>query len=188
MTRGSRVLLALGVLAVAAPVGAKATHALFDYDSAVDALVAVDPTIEPAANDHGKDFAVGGFRGDQNNKVGFSAHSGPLGQDAQGHLSETIPGFFPMSSTTFQARFRVVCLKVIGNEAAMGLARTDAASNDEQADVFFAVRDNALLAMPDEYAFVAVELGDVPETCVAAISDAAFFIESGNILVHDALP
>jgi hypothetical protein len=184
MTRGGRVLLALGVLAIAVPVAASATVSIFEYDSAVDALEAVDPTITPAANDSSKDFAVGGFRGIENNRVGFSGDGGPLGEDPKGHLSETIPGQFLPTSTTVHGRFNVTCVFALGNQAALGLVPTDAASNDRTDQVVLAVRDNKGLGIPDEYAFYEGPAA----ACAAFVLDAVFFIESGNILVHDALP
>jgi hypothetical protein len=184
MTRARRVLLALSVLAIAAPVGASATVSLFEYDSAVDALSEVDPTITPAANDSGKDFAVGGFRGVENNRVGFSGHSGPLGQSPQGHASETIPGFFIGPSSTRQGRFKVTCVATFLNEAALGLEPMDSSSNDQPTEVILAVRDNKGFGAPDQYAFVP----GPASACAAAVSDAIFTILSGNILVHDALP
>jgi hypothetical protein len=176
MTRGRRVLLALSVLALAAPIGASATHSLFDYESAVDALVAVDPTIQPTANDNGKDFVVGGFQGEIfNNSFGFSAHSGPFGEDPYGHLSETIPG-------VFKGRFRVVCLAVAINEAAIGLVST--ASSDEQDTRVVSFRDNPR-PTPDQFS---VSEEEPPALCALSVGDALFSIQRGNILVHDAMP
>ena len=182
--RRSLIALAVAAVAIALPASASALYSLFEYDSAVDALEAVDPTITPAANDPGKDFAVGGFRGIENNRVGFSGHSGPLGQDPQGHVSETIPGFFMGPSSTRQGRFKVTCFAAFANDAALGLTPTDAASNDLPDEVVLAVRDNKAFGMPDEYAFVP----GPASACAAAVGDALFPIQSGNILVHDALP
>lgn len=185
MTRGGLTLLATIVLAIAIPVGANATYSLFDYDSAVDALLAVDPTIQPEANDPGRDFVVGGYQGIENNNDGISAHSDALGFDPQGHASDTRPGFLPgMIPTTFQGRFKVTCLAVVANEAALGLEPMDSSSNDQLTEVVLAVRDNSGLGLPDEYAFY-----DFPaDACSTFVPDAAFPIQSGNILVHDALP
>jgi hypothetical protein len=185
MTRGGLTLLATIVLAIAVPVGANATYSLFDYDSAVDALVAVDPTIRPEANDPGRDFVVGGYHGFENNNDGISAHSDALlGFDPQGHVSDTRPGLlFGMIPSTFQGRFKVTCLAVVGNEAALGLKPMDSSSNDQPTEVVLAVRDNGR-GVPDQYAFY-----DLPAAaCPTAIPDAILTIESGNILVHDALP
>jgi hypothetical protein len=185
MFRKALVALAASVVAIAVPSAANAVYALVDFESATDALYAVDPTIEPAANNSARDFVVGGFHGIEGNNVGFSAHSDPLGLDAEGKLSETIPQFFGTVPATFQGRFRVICLVTLGNEAALGLVPTAAASNDIPAEFVLAVRDNRSLGLPDEYAFIPF----VPAAaCAVGVTFAAFPIESGNILVNDALP
>jgi hypothetical protein len=186
-------LLAATTLAVAVTGSAGATYSLLDFQSAVAALETVDPTIEPPPNDSSKDFAVGGFRGVGSNNdgfannVGFSAHSGSLGENPNGHLSETEPHAFPpMSSSTYQGRFRVTCLAVLGNEAALGLVPTETASNDQPQEFVFAVRDSGLPnGAGDQYAFVP---GVPAELCEFGLGEAEFPIESGNILVHDAIP
>jgi hypothetical protein len=186
MHRRGLFLFAATMIAVAVTGTAGATFSLLDFTSAVDALKAVDPTIEAPPNDQRKDFAVGGFQGVADNNVGFSAHSGSLGQEPKGDLSETRPHFFPPgSSSTFQGRFRVTCLAVVDNQAAIGLVPTDAASNDEQSEFVFAVRDNGLPnGTGDEYAFVQ----EPAATCAAFVTDASFVVERGNILVNDASP
>jgi hypothetical protein len=179
MIRRALFTVTAAAVAIALPASAGATHSLLDYESAVDALLAVDPAIEPAANDHGKDFAVGGFQHNlRNNNVGFSAHSGPMGGDPWGHLSETIPG-------GNKARFRVVCLAVMGIDAAIGLRPTHAASNDQTEGFVLAVRDTGMPSGAlDEFAFVPDVL---PEMCADGLFAAFFTVDSGNILVHDAI-
>jgi hypothetical protein len=185
MPRKALLFLAAAVASMAIPGGASAMYSLLDFQSAVDALHAVDPTIDSPPNNPGKDFAVGGFQGTENNNVGFSAHSGPLGEDPQGKLSETRPGFFGTPPRTYQGRFRVTCLAVMGNQAALGLVPTDAASNDQPDEFVLAVRDNGLPnGIGDEYAFVPIPA----QECLFGIGEAMFTIERGNILVHDALP
>jgi hypothetical protein len=189
MPRKVLLVLAAALVAIALPASASAVYSLFDYQSATDALQAVDPTIDPPPNDPGKDFAVGGFQGEtENNNVAFSAHSdGLLGEDAQGHLSETIPLFYPMSPRTYQGRFRVTCLAVIGNEAAMGLVPEDNAANDQEAQFILAVRDNKALGVPDEWVFLS-DVDVFANDCALYVSDAFFTIQRGNILVNDGLP
>ncbi|TMM01105.1 MAG: hypothetical protein E6G02_12970 [Actinobacteria bacterium] len=185
-----KVLLAFAavLVAIALPAGAGAdVYSLLDYQSATDALRAVDSTIDPPPNDPSRNFVVGGFHGTENNNVGFSANSDAIGLDPQGHLSETIPFFFGTPPTTYQGRFQVTCLAVVGNQAAMGLVPTDAASNDQTAEFILAVRDNRGLGIPDEYAFESGE-GVFAKDCAFSVGDALFSIESGNILVNDALP
>jgi hypothetical protein len=173
-----RVLIALAatVFAFAVPASAADVYSLLDFNSAVNALTAVDPTIDPPPNDPGKDFAVGGFHGVLNNNVGVSGHSGPSGKDPQGHVSDT--------SRTFKGRFRVTCLAVVGYDAALGLSPTQAKSNDQTGELVLAVRDNRVLGIPDQYAFI----DDDAANCFDNVGNVEFSIESGNILVHDALP
>jgi hypothetical protein len=188
MSRKRLVVLGAALAAIAFPARASAVYSLLDFQSATDALVAVDPTIDPPPNEPNKDFAVGGFQGVDNNKVGFSAHSGSLGQDAQGHLSETIPLFYGTPPRTYQGRFTITCLTVLGNDAAMGLVPTDAASNDQPAQFVFAVHDSGLPGgSGDQEVFVP----NVPaQDCAVGVGFAVFGfpIVHGNILVNDALP
>jgi hypothetical protein len=189
MRRRVLLVLAAAVVAIALPAAVGASvYSLLDFQSATDALQAVDPTIEPPPNDPNIDFAVGGFQGQDNNNVGFSAHSGPLGGDAQGHLSETIPLFFPGASRTYQGRFDVTCLSVLANDAALGLVPTDAASNDQPDQFVLVVHDSRLpQGIGDTEAF----LPNVSSTDCAgfvALTAFGFPIERGNILVNDALP
>jgi hypothetical protein len=181
MFRKALFVLSATILAVAIPAGARADSSLLDYQSAVDALAAVDPTIDPPPNDPGTDFAVGGLQGpDENNNIGFSAHGGPFGEDPQGHMSETIP-----APENFKARFRVTCLAVAGNEAAIGLVPTDASSNDQVNEFVFAVFDSGLPGgTGDLFSFVPLPA----DLCAGGLGQAAFAPDRGNIHVHDALP
>lgn len=186
--RRALFLLTAAVGAVAVP-AVGATDSTLDFQSAVAALEAVDPTIAPPPNGPGKDSAVGGFHGvgtagvTTKNNVGFSAESGSLGQDPQGHLSDTEPHFFPTSPNTRHGRFRVICLAVLGNQAAVGLVPTDTASNDESIGEVLAVQDSGLPGgMGDTYAF----LPEPPAMCAFSVGDAILPIERGNIHVHDA--
>jgi hypothetical protein len=187
MPRKALLVIVAVAGAIAIPVGTAATvYSLLDYQSAVDSLVAIDSTIDPPPNDPNKDFAVGGFHGVDGNNVGFSAQSGPLGEDAKGKLSETIPFGLPtLTPSTYQGRFVVTCLETIGNNAAMGLHPTDAASNDQANERVLAVHDSGLPGgTGDEYAFA-----DLPaSSCALGIGFGGFPIDRGNILVNDALP
>jgi hypothetical protein len=189
MRRRVLLVFAAALVAIALPAGVGATvYSLLDFQSATDALQAVDPTIDPPPNDPSIDFAVGGFKGADNNNVGFSAHSGPLGQDAQGKLSETIPLFYGTPPRTYQGRFKITCLAVAGNTASMGLVPTDAASNDQPAEFVFVVRDTGL---PGGSGDSELFIPDVPaDDCLIGLpfADFGFPIVHGNILVNDALP
>jgi hypothetical protein len=70
-----------------------------------------------------QDFAVGGGQTIFESTVGFSAHSGPSGEDARGHYAETVLG------GSIKDRAEVTCLRVVGNEAVFVGVVTDAASN-----------------------------------------------------------
>lgn len=185
------VLVLAAVAAIAVVPSASQAYTLLDFQSATNALAEFDPTIDPPPNDPSRDFAVGGFQGigstGETTNVGFSAHSGPLGEDPQGHLSETVPLFFPTDSRTYQARFRVTCLSILGSDAALGLVPTDTASNDQESEFLLLVHDSGLPGgMGDLQAFAP----DVPATdCIGqeAFAIFGFPIERGNILVNDAL-
>jgi hypothetical protein len=85
MLRRAMIALAVAGLSIALTASIAAAYTLLEYEEAVDALHAVDPTIKPAANDPGKDKAVGGFKGPvEFNQFGFSAHSAPNGDDPKG--------------------------------------------------------------------------------------------------------
>jgi hypothetical protein len=187
MSKKALLVLGAAVAALVIPASAAALYSLLDFQSATDALSSIDPTIDPPPNDPSKDFAVGGFTGLDNNKVGFSAHSGPLGQDAQGKLSETIP-LFAGPGQTYQGRFTITCLAVAGLNASMGLVPTGAASNDQQGQFWFIVHDSGLPGgAGDQEGFI----GAVPaDECTAglAFADELPPIGNGNILVNDAAP
>jgi hypothetical protein len=144
----------------------------------VAAVVLIAPlTVDAAAGKH--DFAVGGFQGTGDNNVGFSAQSDADGANPFGHLSQTIP-------QVRKDRFRVTCLAVSGNEAAIGLtpANAQTAQNYPTGRVL-AVRDNGnpTSGQPvDEYAYI---LGTSAANCANYVGSAAFVPVNGNILVHD---
>ena len=67
---------------------ASATVDLLDFQSAVDDMLAVDPTLDPPPNDGKHDFVVGGFQAATYNSA-ISAHSDPSGQDVFGFETNT---------------------------------------------------------------------------------------------------
>jgi hypothetical protein len=102
-----------------------------EFPVAVDALNTYSPESLAAPTNDGKhDMAVGGgqhganFIGEcsQSSKScvneGFSAQSGPSGENPQGRVSATIP------SSTFKLRGPVTCLDVQGNEAFILVTQT----------------------------------------------------------------
>ena len=108
------------VLLIAAAIARAGILDLVTFSSGVDAAQAVDATLDPPPNDGAHDFAVGGghhlgFVGgpcDDSDPLctneGFSAHSGPNGENPQGHIS--------VNGATL-LRGDVTCLQVIGNRA-----------------------------------------------------------------------
>jgi hypothetical protein len=81
----------------------------------------------------------------------------------------------------------VTCLSVTGNDAALGLVPTDAASNDQDAQFILLVHDSGLPGgIGDQEAFGADALAT---DCIGqeVFASSGFFIERGNILVNDAL-
>jgi hypothetical protein len=193
MPKKALLVLAATIVAIAVPARATADYSLLDFQSAVDALNAVDPTIDPPPNDPSNDFVVGGFQGQENNNFGFSAHSTPLGEEPQGKLTETIPR--PLTDTgtsTYQARFSVTCLAVDGKDAAIGLVPTDAASNDQHDQFVLSVHDSGLPGGAlDRYALLSdfdIFASDCALYVFEALDPFAFTIKRGNILVNDALP
>jgi hypothetical protein len=185
MSRKALLVLAATLAAIAVVPGVGQAYTLLDFQSATDALVAVDPTIDPPPNDPNRDFAVGGFQGPiENSNWGFSGHSGPWGESPQGHASETIPG---AGAGTFQARWDVICVAVVGKYAALGLVPTDAASNDQPEPFVLALFDGGPSGTGDAFGVVPQTVVP-PNMCALAIGFEFFSLEHGNILVNDALP
>src|SRR3954468_7462901 len=117
----------LGALAAAVFVVAPSATAFdpLEFPAAVDALNTYSPdSIAPPTNDGAHDMAVGGgqhgvnFIGECSNKFGncvnegFSAQSGPSGEDPKGHVSATYS-----TPSPFKLRGPVLCLDVHGNQA-----------------------------------------------------------------------
>jgi hypothetical protein len=110
---------ALTALFIAAPGPVAAADIdLLNFQAAVAAAQAVDPTLEPPPSDGSKDFVVAGFQQDDMNWA-VSAHSGPAGEDPFGHVSLTVP---ELSSDDKQGRWRVICVNVGGVERTGGFA------------------------------------------------------------------
>src|SRR6266852_6292170 len=122
---------------------------LLTFQSAVDSAQAVDPTLASPANDGAHDFAVGGFERRNGFHTGFSAQSGPLGENPFGHLSSTLdPG-------VAQQRYDVTCLAVAGDHASIGLVPSNAGSNDATTETVLVVVDSGLPGgTGDVYGFV----------------------------------
>jgi hypothetical protein len=187
-----RTLLALTLVVglLVFPSAASATHDLLGFQSAVDAMEAVDRTLDPPPNEGRHDFVVGGFKRFGAN-IAVSAHSGPLGEDPFGHVSVTVTDSpIPDFGQTFQVRFKVTCLAVAANMAALGGVETEAASNDNPPGTnhVMVFRDSGL---PGGAGDGFTEITGFPaDNCAVWLPLAAGAgpIERGNFLVHDAQP
>jgi hypothetical protein len=192
-----RVLAAvLATLALAVSVAgiARATIDLADFQAALETLAAVDAelALHAQANSSDKrDFAVGGGQSAQmgtptnppGGNFGFSAHSGPAGEDPFGHVSETIP-----DDGKFRAR--VTCLMVVttptGDRRAGIVGQiTESSSNTAPAGFFvrWVVRDTGLPGGEGD-GFRRLAATSTPITgCPTALE---VVLEHGNINIHDA--
>jgi len=164
--------------------------------SGVDAAQAVDPTLDAPPNDGAHDFAVGGghqlgFVGGPCNdsdplcgNFGFSAHSGPAGENPQGHLSG-------QSKVGGTLRGDVVCLQVLGNQAFALLVETRTGDFIPQGEQFFLhVVDNGnpVDGMPPDLmrvSFVGFFTAPLPGFPCGLPVLAPVPLGSGNIVVHD---
>jgi hypothetical protein len=170
------LLLTVAAACLGAAWPVNAGHTLLELESALEELWAVDPAIEPPPDNGSRDFAVGGFQSPDGSNFGFSAHSARNGTDPRGHLSETFAG-------VAQARFKVACLKVMGNYASIGLVPTDAASNDNPDEAVLCVLDSKLPGgTMDMFTFIH---GAPAQSCAAVSCIAAIPIRHGNLVVHD---
>jgi hypothetical protein len=170
---------------------------LFSFQSAVDAAQAIDPSIAAPPNDGGHDFAVGGGRTASDDLgFGFSAHSGPLGQDPQGHMSFGL-SLAPPFPKVAQVTVDVTCLTVVGNVATIGgeFTHVNAPGGgpvpvvQEGGGGLFVVTDNGNPVNGqslDQFAFVSVL--NAPPTICPFFGAVAGPLANGNILVHDVLP
>jgi hypothetical protein len=183
-----RLLLALTLVvgALGFPSTASATHSVLDFQSAVDAMHAVDATLAAPPNDGKHDFAVGGVRDAFDANVGFSVHSGPLGEDAFGHLSSTAPNQDNPAAPTY-VRLRVTCLSVAALIASFGGVVTQSNVVPRGTNFLVAVRDTGRSGGEGD----GLDFAPGPaDTCPAFLPAAvtAPDVETGNILVHDAQP
>jgi hypothetical protein len=152
------------------------------------ALSAVDPQLAVEAQAHSsseRDFAVGGGQSTQptGGNFGLSAHSGPFGEDAFGHISETIPG-------DGKFRARVTCLMVATTMTGVKRAGivgqiTESSSNTAPAGFFvrWVVEDTGLPG-GDGDGFRRGAPTSIPIAGCPTFAD--FPLEHGNINIHDA--
>jgi hypothetical protein len=188
--RGILAVISTVAFAVAGTGVAHATIDLVDFQAALTALSAVDPqlAVEAQANStDARDFAVGGGQSSVGSNFGLSAHSGPAGEDAFGHMSDTIPD-------DGKIRARVVCLQVVTDMTGVKRAGligqiTESSSNTFPAGSFIrsSVRDTGLSGgSGDGYrrAFTSIP----PNPMVCPPQALIFDIGHGNINIHDAQP
>jgi hypothetical protein len=190
MRRRILVAFTLVVGVILFPSSASAAVDLLDFQSAVDEMLAVDPTLDPPPNDGKHNFVVGGFQDETDLNWAVSAHSGPLGEDPFGHVSVTFPEGSPDGK---QGRWRVTCVNVEGNLAAIGAVPTEAASNDVGSPGVAVFRDAGPgggegpgVSQLDGFQFLS---GADPNECqnpvALGVAAGAPPIQRGNILVHD---
>jgi hypothetical protein len=181
------------LLSVAVVTGvATASHDLLDFESTVEEMREVDPTLDPPPNDGKHDFVVAGFQDEFEVNWGVSAHSGPSGEEPFGHVSVTFP---EGPSDDKQGRFRVTCVNVEGNLAAIGAVPTQAASNDVEDTFVFLFRDAGPgggegpgAAQLDGFEFVFQDPNECQNPLALVEAAGSDPIERGNILVHDVQP
>jgi hypothetical protein len=140
------------------------------------------------------DMAAGGGKS-LNDIFNLSAHSGPLGQDARGHMHakntrmfEGTPGF------DFEFDGTVRCLRVLGNLAVVG-GRTNELEvlgapnlNEQNFRGFtFYVEDRSQLGLPDEISFEFVFPLEQTVCPVPNPFTPMFPLTNGNVVVRDAL-
>jgi hypothetical protein len=183
------LMLVFGVLVFPSSASATADTAdLLDFESTVEEMPAIDPTLEAPPNDGKHDFVVASFQQDDLN-WGVSAHSGPTGEAPYGHVSVTFP---EGPSDLKQARWRVTCVNVGGNLAAIGGVPAEAASDDLDEPFVFFFRDGGpgggTPVEPDGFEFFQADPNVCQNPFALPFAATSPPIERGNILVHDVQP
>jgi hypothetical protein len=143
----------------------------------------------PSAASSGQDRVVGGARDAFDANVGFSARSGPGGENPRGHINATVP--FPGTpGDTLQFRLEVTCLAVAGGLAAAGAVVTESSANDLPPGTNFVVvfRDTGLPGGQGDA--VAPIVGVSAAACATFVPLAALAPpnRTGNVQIHDAAP
>jgi hypothetical protein len=161
---------------------ARAAYTLADFQAAVSALLAVDPTIAPPANDPSKNFVTGGFGDIYGYNNGVSAQSDPSGANLQGQLTSKNPGGSTSLEAGYKIRGDVICMEVSGKLAATGISGTINGTPYTEVEVY---RDGGPGGAADGFNAFSVSN---PRDCATFLGDAAAAspITNGNILVNDA--
>jgi len=190
MRRVVAAVISALAIAVAGAGVARSVIDIADFQAALTALSAVDAelAVEAQANSSSeRDFAVGGGQSSVGSNFGLSAHSGPSGEDAFGHVSETFPG-------DGKYRARVVCLQVVTDITGVKRAGiigqiTESSSNTAPAGSFvrWSVRDTGLSGgSGDGFQRLITSIPPNPMVCPPRPTIAD--LEHGNINIHDAQP
>ena len=107
-----------------------------------------------------------------------------MGENPSGHLSSTFDG--SNGAPPVQERFDVTCVAVVGNQAAIGLVPTGAASNDATTQRVLSVLDSG---MPGGTGDMSAFFIPAPaQNCPLYVGSHVFTPLSGNIVVRDSVP
>lgn len=130
-----------------------------------------------------------------NDIFNLSAQSGPLGQDATGHMHAKNTRMFEGTPfLDFELGFDVTCMTTVGHLAAIGGRTTQlevlgfpAYNPQTFPGMLFFVEDNSALGLPDEISFE-FPLTTIPTICPPPNpATSQFPLTNGNINVVDAL-
>jgi hypothetical protein len=163
---------AFAIVAAAALLNAPAASAAVDqaeYESAVAAVTAVDPSIQAPPNSPDRDLVVGASR-NENATLAMAAHSGPNGEDPQGHGVAIAPNT--------RTHFEVTCLRIVGIHAVAGGVVTRTTNPNFQpgiTELLVAVRDTTLPG----------GAGDGHSVIVGPAESCALVPLEGTIVPHD---
>jgi hypothetical protein len=136
LARFASAVAAAAAVLVIAP-GASAAVDPAEYDSAVAAVSAVDPSIQSPSNSTDRDFVVGTSR-NEDATLAMAAQSGPNGEDPRGQGVAIAPNT--------RTHFEVTCLRIVGNHAVAGgvVTRSTNPGLPVGDELLVAVRDTTL--------------------------------------------
>jgi hypothetical protein len=138
----------------------------------------------------GHNLAVGGGK-TTTDIFNIAAHSGPLGENARGHLHAKNVNGYPIP---FEIRGDVTCLTVVGNTATLGgiltqLEDPSLPNADQYHGFLFVVEDNGnQQGMPDRISYEFVTPLPPGDVCPVAPGGAIFPLTEGNVVVRGATP
>ena len=130
-----------------------------------------------ASADPPNDFVTGGGISAIGTTFGFTAHSGPNGEDPSGHAT------FKNKAADTDRRGHVICLRVSGKRAVFGV-KLDSADTPLYREFVIADNGNPVGGQPvDELRQSSAS--NTPPTC-STIPAGGLVLRRGNIQVHDA--